>query len=259
MLLLLAVVHAAETGTSLPTLPSGVPGVPVEVVVPWSVARFVPVGEESPAYGPDRLAIGPGGAWAVLDAGRRTVLGSFGTLRIGAVEGVAFAVDGDLLVSTHGVVVRYRAGVEVGKVAIPPLVPGGAALQAEGEDVYARDVFGNDHPIARAPAAGGFEPSVARGFAPGPVLRRSATGVVTLDGRTLATGALAGRPVGACAVVEFGARGAVTGRELRCADARWDLPLDGRYRPYAGVAAWGADVAWLDPREDGLHVVRVSR
>ncbi len=259
MLPLLSLCLAAEPGVSFPPLPTGRPGVPVELVLSWTDVRFRPAGPESAAYGPDMLAIGPDGAWAVVDAGGRRLLGSFGVLLIGAVDGVAFAADGDLLVQSHGVVLRYADGVEVGKVSVPPLVPGGARLLSEGEDVYARDVFGNDHPVARAPTVGGLEPALARGFAPGPVVRRSERGVVTRDGEVVVSGALAARPVGACTLVEYGVRGAVSARELRCDDGAYDLPVDGLYRPYAGVAASGADVAWLDPRADGLHLVRVSR
>lgn len=262
MLLLLSATFASEPGASLPSLPAGPPGVAVEVVVPWSVAGLVPAGPEQPAFGPDRLAIGPDGAWAAMSVPRARVIGSFGELPVAGADALAFTEDGDLLVLAGRRLTRYAvspgSAAPVAGVDLPGLVPPGVGLSVEGEEVVGVDVFGNLHPVARAVAGGGLAPPEDAALRPGPAVRRTAAGEVTRDGEPVARGALAARPVGACVLVERGVRGAVTARELVCAGRVWALPLDGVYRPFAGVAAWEDVVAWLDPRADGLHVTRVS-
>lgn len=234
------------------------PGARGERVVGWDQVGLAPAGPESAAFGPGRLAIGPDGAWAVWDVVNHRVIGSFGEWGAAGVDGLAFAPDGDLLVLQGRALLRVD-GAQVASVAVPGLVPPGAELEVWGGVAMGVDALGNGHPVAMVDAGGLGPASGPSLVAPDPtVIVRG--GDVLLDGAVVARGALAARRVGDCAVVERGARGAVTGRALVCPGGRWELPVDGLYRPVGWIAADGlGGHAWLDPRADGLHLVRVSR
>lgn len=234
------------------------PGSSSELVLGWDRVGHHPGGPESAAFGPGWLAIGPGGAWAVWDVVNLRVVGSFGSVVAPSVDGIAFAPDGDLLLLQGRTLWRWD-GDRAESIRVPGLVPPGSGLEVWGGVAMGVDVLGNGHPIAMvdAGALGAVSgPSLVEAD-PSVVLR---SGVVWIDEEPVARGALAARRIGECALVEYGQRGAVSGRALVCADARWELPTGGAYRPTGWIAADGAGgYAWLDPRADGLHLVRVSR
>jgi hypothetical protein len=240
----------------------------VELVLPWGSVGLSPALPEQAAFGPDLLALGPDGAWAVWDPVHAEVHGSFGRLSLPAATGLAFTAEGDLLVLHDGAreLRRFRGLNEQARGRIDDLCPIGGELVVAGDEALVVDAFGNAHPAATLPSGG-------LGPARRPLLRPPAhratlrQGRLALDGQPLNLGAdvVAVRVLGDHLLVEHGARGAVTHRGLYplrpIASPAAELRLPGPSAVYAPAAAIAVgpdgEVGWLDPQPDGLHIVRV--
>jgi hypothetical protein len=238
-------------------------GPPADVRLPWTAVGFSPAGPESPAFGPDLLAAGPDGRWAAWDPVRGVVIG-VATIPLPHVDGLAFTRDGDLLVldESRRTLTRWHGGSEVASIAEDRLCPVGVELVVAGDLAAGRDVFGNLHPLA-ALGSGGLDAPSGPHLLPAPHVVRLEGGKVTVDGVAIVVPAdtLGAHLLGDWLVADAGRPGAVRERvAISLATGRSvAIPTKGRYRPASGLAAApdGA-LAYLDPRDDGLHVVRVA-
>lgn len=263
MMLVLAWAVAAEPGpvvVRVETLPPG--GVVDAVALPWTTVGFSPAAEEQAAFGPDALAVGPDGAWALWDPVLRRVHTHQGGFALAHATDLGFAADGDVLVLDTRArrLARYTpSGAVVATFPFPGLVPTSVTLRVEDGVAWGVDALGNQHPVARVDR-GGLD------IHAGPRLREPTHAVVKdgdaleVDGdrRYTAEGLLGGRVEGEWLLVEArGAGGAVTRRAVSLeSGAVHVLPgAERRYRPADDVAV-GPDgrVAWLEPGADALVI-----
>lgn len=260
----LAAEPVVVVGTSDPDAPGPIRS---EVVLEWDVVGLRDAQPESPAIGPDHLALGPDGVAAVYDPlGKRIFVVGGSAFRVPGADGLAFTARGVLLVLDDSArrLRAYRAdGALLDEEALPGVVPPGGALRVEGTVVTSVDVFGNGHPLATVSDNGALtRPSAPSLVPPARRVVRSGSSVV-VDGRTVATftGRGGARLVGDWLLVEAVDDGAVTRRAIPLdgGDAV-ELPAAGRlYAPAQDVAvAPDGDLAWIDPRVDGLWLVRVT-
>ncbi len=252
-----------------------------EIVLSWASVGFAPAVPESPAIGPDLLALGPNGLAAVYDPlGKRVIVVGGATFAVPAADDLAFTAGATLLVLND----RARtlraytpAGDLLGERALPGLVPPGGFLGLDGETVCSVDVFGGCHPLA---VVRGDPLAVVRGDplgAPsGPALRPAARRMekqgdaLLVDGERVVTGIGrgGGRLLGDWLIVETMDEGTVTrsavpvsrGRAAPVVEDAIPLPVRGRlYAPARDVSvAPDGSLGWIDPRADGLHLVRVA-
>lgn len=246
--------------------------------IPASVFGFSPAALESPAFGPDLLAVGPNGAIALWDPVRRTVFGVSAAqafvFPVDHADSLAWTTSGDLVVLDESARVLTRwaplptaAGAShVARLAMDRLCPVGVRLAVWGDLAVGVDAFGNAHPLADL--AAGLAPATGpRVLAPSHLVRVDA-GELTVDGRridvasaSLGAPALGARLLDDWLLIEAGERGAVrarfvislsTGRQV-------DLPLGGRYRPAVGVSV-GPDgvLGYLNTASASLVVVQVA-
>lgn len=249
--------------------------------IPASAFGFSPMAPESPAFGPDLLAIGPEGAVALWDPVRFAVFGVVGpdvfALPLDHADSLAWTTAGDLLVLDESSRTLTRWGLtpfgaapggpgrasasQVAAIAMDRLCPVGVRLAISGDLAFGIDAFGNAHPLADL-VAGLAPPSGPRLWPPSHVVRLHG-GELSVDGVRVNApiDALGGRLLGDWVLVEAGQRGAVrqrlaisliTGRQV-------ELPLGGRYRPAKGVNV-GLDGAlgYLDTAGASLVVVQVA-
>lgn len=251
-------------GTSDPDAPGPIRS---EVVLAWGVVGLRDAEPESPAIGPDNLAVGPDGVAAVYDPlGRRVLVVGGAAFRVPGADGLAFTARGVLLVLDDAArtLRAYRAdGALIDEEPLPGVVPPGGALRVEGTVVTSVDVFGNGHPLATVSDNGGLTRPSAPSLVPPPrrVVRSGAS--VLVDGRPVATfgGRGGARLLGDWLLVEAVADGAVSRRAIPLEGGEpVELPAAGRlYAPAQDVAvAPDGDLAWIDPRVDGLWLVRVT-
>lgn len=244
----------------------------VEIVLSWAEVGLRPAVPESPAIGPDLLALGPEGAAAVYDPlGRRVVVVGGRAFPVAGADGLAFTAAGVLLVM-DGTARTLRAydtdGALLDEQAFPGLVPPGGTLSVTGgafdtSAVLSVDAFGNGHPLAAVSAAGALSAPTGAALVP-PTRRVVRTGTSLLvDGARVATldGRGGGRLFGDWLLVEAMNDGAVSRTAIPLdGGAAVTLPVRGRvYAPSQDVAV-GPDgsLGFLDPRADGLYVVRVA-
>lgn len=243
------------------------PALDTTLVLPWSSVGFRAAAPESAPVGPDLVALGPDGAWAVWDPVRHVVLGAGFSLAVPHADSLAYTEEGDLLVLDDGArtLARYTlpAGALAARVPLSGLSPVGATLDREGELAVGRDVFGNLHPLADL-SAGGLDAATGPHLLPPAHQARLQAGRVTVDGAALGPVAAVGaRVVGDWVVIEGGARGAVTTRTAISLVTGREVGLPARagarYRPSVDVAAGpDGDLVYLEPAADGLHLIRVS-
>ncbi|MFN7143623.1 MAG: hypothetical protein ACK4YP_07610 [Myxococcota bacterium] len=238
-----------------------------EIVLAWGEVGLRPAVPESPAIGPDRLAVGPDGRSAVYDPlGKRVLVVGGASIPVPAADGLAFTAAGILLVMDDRarLLRAYRdTGAFVAELPFPGVVPPGGTLAVDGASVLSVDVFGNGHPLATVSTSGALQAPSGPALVPAArkVVRNGTSLVV--DGRAVATveGRAGGRLVGDWLIVEAMDDGAVTRAAIPLdGGSPVSLPVRGRlYAPAQDVAVGpDGDLAWLDPRADGLHLVRVS-
>lgn len=260
-LLLAAGAHAGDTVPDVPI--DGPAGAVVEeAVLPWEAVGFAPAAPERTALGPQHLAAGPDGLAVVYDpVGKRVVvlrdLAIEGAFAIGRVDDLAIGPDGEIVaVIGRRVHLLDASGAELDRFDVPALVPTGVDVEVRGDEVVGLDPFGNVRPIARIDGH-------ALTATDGPALRKvPAAARVDVPG-ALKTGTRAFEGGGTTWLVVD----AVVS-DAPIAVERWaqvggthvDLPVDERlYAPFGDLAV-DADgrLLVLDPREDGLHLLRVS-
>lgn len=247
--------------------PRGPAPLRVEVVLSWGDVGFAAAAEESPAIGPDILALGPDGAAAVYDPlGRRVIVAGEGAFDVAGADGLAFTAAGVLLVmdGSARVLRAYdTGGALLDEQGFPGVVPPGGTLSVEGAVVVSVDVFGNGHPLATVTSAGALTaPKGPSLLAPSRRVMRSGTSIV-VDGQSVATVGErgGGKLFGDWLLVESVERGSVSRVAIPLeGGVSVALPVRGRlYAPAQGVAVGpDGELGWLDPRADGLHIVRVA-
>lgn len=236
--------------------------------MPWSEVGLRPAEMESPAIGPDHLALGAWGAWAVWDTVNHRIVSSVGigadqarTLTLPAVDDLAFSDAGAILVLVERELMLLPGPltITIDSIPLPDLVPTGVSLAVEEGVAVGIDAFGNRHPIAQVHDLS-LSAYVGPKLLPPPYAVRVDKGVVYRDLAPVASEALAATLVGDCVLVERGKRGSVTDRAVLCNGVEHPLPPPGVYRPVdaIGVGPEGA-IGWLDPQPDGLHIVRATR
>ncbi len=238
-----------------------------EVVLSWSEVGLRPAAPESPAIGPDHFAVGPRGVSAVYDSlHKRVVVLGGASFPVAASDGLAFTAAGVLLVLDD----RSRTlraygtnGALLDSSAYPGVVPPGGWLRVEGAVVASVDVFGNGHPLATVSANGALTAPTAPGLVPAARRVTRSGSALVVDGRTVALveGRGGARLLGDWLVVEAMDDGAVTRSAIPLDGGETvSLPVRGRlYAPAQDIAVGPeGDLAWIDPRADGLHLVRVA-
>lgn len=248
--------------------PVGPAPITLDVVLSWTEVGLRPAAPESPAIGPDLLALGPDETAAVYDPVRRQVVVVGGPrFAVPRADGLAYTSAGVLLVmdgSARTLRTYDTSGTLVDEQAFPGIVPGGGSLALDEPLVLAIDPFGNGHPLALVTMSGALSPPQGASLVP-PARRVVRSGSSLLvDGETIATftGRGGGRLLGDWLVVEAMNDGAVSRMAISLEGrVTVSLPVRGRvYTPTQDVAvAPDGGIGWLDPRTDGLHLVRVSR
>jgi hypothetical protein len=287
LLFALALGTQAHAGDAPPAAGGLVAGPYVQLqeqrVLAYDQVGHRPAVPEQPAMGPDLLAAGPDGLAALYDpVGHRVLvlddLAWVGSFDVQRVEDIAFSSGGEILVLADR---RLRLlsvrGDELDEVPVPDIVPSGGSLTLDGDSVLSVDAFGNGHPVAQI-ASGAFFPASGPGLvAPSHVVlsepgrlsvdgvSRSFPGAVKVGGTVLSAGARGWIVASvvtseASITVERSAWPFTDTAQGQVAGASTLLPTSGR----AYVA--GRDVAvdpdgrllYLDPQQDGLHIVRVT-
>lgn len=263
MLFLLHVAFAA---------PVGEPGSPTtwspdtQLVLPWDDVGFSPGALDSPAFGPDLLALGDGQDWALWDPVRHVVFGDAGgtrfVARVDRADALAF-VGGHVVVldASARTVSAWRGAERASTIALDGLCPGDVQLVVDGDRVFGQDAFRNLHPVAQW-TEGRLSPLGGPRLLPPPHSVRVQAGGVEWDGVALDVPehALAGRAVGGWLLLDAGVPGRIGDRVLLQPETGREVlvPLGGAYVPSSGVAA-GPDgsVGFVYATADGVHLVRV--
>lgn len=238
-----------------------------EIVLGWDEVGYREAAPESPALGPDRLALGPDGAAAVYDpVHKRVVVVGGAAFAVPAADGIGFSARGFVLVMDDGSrrLRAYRTdGTLLDEEAFPGVVPPGGALRVEGALVTSVDAFGNGHPLATVGDNGALTRPAGPSLVP-PARRVVRSGQALLvDGRAVATvgGRGGARLLGDWLLVESMDDGVLTRRVIPLDGGETvAVPLDGRlYAPTEDVAVGpDGDLAWMRPMSDGLRIVRVT-
>lgn len=257
---------AAEPG-GLPVVVDP-PALSVERVIPWAELGLLEAAAESPALGPDRLAVGPDGALAWFNVA---------TAEVQVLDGLVYPVprcDGLLFLDADTLVVLDDAARQLVVLdldgttswfAMPRMVPPGGTLSRWGHTLVSVDAFGNGHAVAQVSAEGQLQTWA------GPRLlnpshrvereRRAADTVLRLDGEVVKTSPyrMSGRVLGDWLLIEERAPEQAI---------RTLVPLDGGasvalaaerlYAPSSDLAAGFGRLVWMRPAVDGLHLVEVS-
>lgn len=230
-----------------------------DLALSWSNLGFSPAGLERAAMGPDVLAVGVDGRWALWDPVDGKVRSSEGEFAQGTLSSMAFDGDGALLLLDERArtLSRYEDGQATERWAADRMCPAGVSLVIQGGRAWGRDTFGRLHPIATIDPDREEPTSIAH-------VSRLSEGKLTVDGATVPVPAdvLSGRVVGDWLVIEAGRPGALRARYAQSLTSgrKVSLPLlrDERYRPsHDVVAASDGSLAWMDARVDALHLHRV--
>jgi hypothetical protein len=245
-----------------------------EIVLDYGAVGLIPAGSEQPAMGPDRIAGGPEGRFALHNPATRSVL-VFDALQLShsipvqGVDDLLFAPNGDLLILELDRRVRRFSpeGALLQVFPLPALVPTHVRLAVQADRLVGVDPFGNGHSVATM-TPGGLEPTAGPALTPPAHAVRWNGHTLQVDGQHVpidaakASGRVLDGGASEWLVVE-----AVVGdspirveRWALLGDARVDLPVDGRlYAPTQDLAVdANGRLLVLEPRTDGLHIVRVS-
>lgn len=240
-----------------------------EVVIPWSALAFQAARTESPAVGPDLLAVGTRARVAMYDAvdDSVTIVGApVAPFSVGHADGLAVSNAGQVVVlddSAREVRVYAADGGRVSAMGLPGVVPADGTLAIDGQTLLSVDIFGNGHRIATLSVSGELGKTTGPAMqVPTHDIRRSG-GTISVDGREVATrtGRVGARSLGRWLLVEAMDEGTVTRDAILLSDGTTvSVPVRGRmYAPRLDIASAGdGTLAWMDPRDDGLHVVTVT-
>lgn len=264
MLFFVQLALAAPVGAAeLPTPPAP----DTILVLPWKDVGFSPAAVDSPAFGPDLLALGGADDWALWDPVRHVVFGDAGGRRFEArmdrADALAFVGQGEVLVldASARTVSAWRGDERSSTLALDRLCPADVQLVVDGDRVYGQDAFRNLHPVAEWRASG-LAPLDGPRLVPPLHTVRVQAGGVEWDGAGVdaPANALAGRAVGDWLLLDAGVPGRLVERVLVQPSTGREVvvPLSGAYRPASGVAA-GPDgsVGFVYAAADGVHLVRV--
>lgn len=255
-MLMVAFALASEPGPGGIEVHPSLPPLEAEVVLGWDEVGLADAREDAPAFGPEHLAIGPGGRWALWDPVRLRVIGDAGELLVDHADSLAFGADGDLWVldETRRQLSRWSGVDKVGAWSMDRLCPTGVDLVIDGDEPRGIDIFGNSRRLVAGETL----------RAPEHVAKRTGA-TLTVDGRVLAAPAdvLGAKLLGDWVVIEAGRPGAVRLRQAVSLTSGKVVTLPGRagqvYRAADDVAvAPDGAIGWIDPQADGLHLRRVS-
>lgn len=263
MLFLLHAALAAPVGG--PVL-SPTPWPDSQQVLSWGDVGLSAAAFDSPAFGPDLLALGDGRDWALWDPVRHVVFGDAGgarfTARVDRADSLAF-VGGEVLVldASARTVSAWRGAERASAIALDGLCPGDVQLVVDGDRVFGQDAFRNLHPVAQWTGSA-LAPLGGRRLLPPQHSVRVQAGVVEWDGAELDAPEhpLAGRAIGGWLLLDTGVPGRMGDRVLLQPETGREVivPLGGAYVPSSGVAA-GPDgsAGFIYAAPDGLHLIRV--
>lgn len=251
-------------------------------LLPWAELDLIPAAPESPALGPDLLAAGPDGQLAlwnpaealvhVYDSVDAALAGDTGSaFALAAADDLAWTGSGIIVLDGRRISLFSASGQLLSERALPELVPTGARLQVDGDQVYGADVFGNRHPAAQLVKGALVAPSSQKLLAPAdPVRWDAASQTMRAGGQELA---LKDAIKAGGRVIRGGGQrwlvvDAVVGdaplriqRQVLSLDsgARATIPVEGRlYAPTLDVAVDGRGaLIWMAPQRDGLRVGEV--
>lgn len=257
---ILSLSFAGEPVVERPRLPDA-GGAPVAATIelPWDALGYSPEEPEQAAFGPDHLALGPDGAWALWDPVLRRVHTSAGAVRADGATDLAFTPSGDLLVldTRTRTLSRWSTGQEVARAALPGLCPTSVRLVVMEGVAWGEDAVGNLHPIVAVSGEGLGAPSGAE--LRDPAMRVAGhEGRLWVDGqRTPVTGVVGARAEGEWVLVDLGRPGAVHRSFFHPASGRLVAPgaPAALYVPADGVAV-GPDgrIGWIDPQAHALVI-----
>lgn len=244
--------------------------------LPWSEVGFVAAAAESMAMGPDRITAGPDGAIILYDPVERSLITLLDGQIVrrqptGALDDLITDPTGRLLTVDHSS--RTLQGPH-GRRRLPPLAPGHGQLDAVGDQLLLRDLFGNGHPIATLDEDGALTAPRSEALVPPacelqwspPQLQACGT-TLRLPDALKASGQLLEGGGQRWLIVEAVTQPSGLGP---ISVERWAQNLDSgvvaalptagrRYAPSDDLAV-GSDGAlvWMSPQADGLRVTRVS-
>jgi len=250
-----------------------------ETVLSYADVGFEPARLEQLASGPDHIAAGPDGLIAMFDPVNLRIIVIRKQMELRSfsapfVDDVAFTPEGHLVLlegRSRVVSLWSQDGVHLDQRPLPGLVPAGIRLSVDGDEIYAKDIFGNRHPVAAVDGqqfidsegprllppihtvkwmGWGFEVDDVRIPLP-PVINEAAHAgaQVVGDHWLLIDAVMKENPIAVTRVALHLETGKIQ-----------SLPVDNRhYVPQQDVDAWGGVLFYLDPQADGLHLHEVGR
>ena len=248
-----------------------------ETLLPYSVVGFEPGGVDAPSRGGELLTAGSRGQLALYNPVSAEVILLDGdhlvTATIDAVGVGSMAWDEHdrlLLYAPHRRELSLHGpdGVQLDVAELPDIVPPGGRVVIAAAEVFIVDVFGSRHRAARLDD--GLLPPEGRTLVPGAgrVRWESEQRLLTVDGvhwplpdAIKASGRLVGEDwLLIDQVLTESPIVATRAVALRETGERHSLPVDGRrYVPRGDVALDEVGrLLYLDPRIDGLYLIRVS-
>lgn len=255
-MLMVAYALASEPGPGGVEVHPSLPPLATQIVLRWEDVGFSEAQPDAAAFGPEHLALGPDGRWALWDPVKLQVIGDAGVILADHADALAFGADGDLWVldETRRTLSRWSGTERVDTWPVDRLCPSGVRLVVDGDEPRGIDLFGNSRRLVEGEA---LRP-------PAHVARKDGAGLV-VDGERLSVPAdlLGARILGDWVVVEAGRPGAVRLRQAISLTTGKVVTLPGRagqrYRSaYDLAAAPDGSFGWIDPQADGLHLHRVS-
>jgi hypothetical protein len=248
-----------------------------ETRLPYSVVGFDPGAVDSPPRGGELLSVGPRGKLALYNPVSSAVIVLDRDHHVTAivdaigVGSIAWIDDGRLLLYAphrRELTLHGPDGALLDIAGLPDIVPPGGRVSVSAAEVFIVDVFGSRHRAARI--AEGLLPPEGRTLVPGAdrIRWEAEHGRLTVDGvhwplpdAIKASARLIGsdwllidQVVGESPIVAT--RTAV----LRETGEHHSLPVEGRqYVPRVDVVSDEAgELIYLDPRVDGLYLIRVT-
>ena len=246
---------------------------PTTSTVSWSQLGHTAAVEDAQPRGPGLLRAGADGRLLLYDGVRREVVILEGdrpalAFPVRHASDLAFVDDGVLVLdhAARSVSLWSLDGTQRSQRELGPLVPTSVGLRVEGDQVLARDVFGNGHPAATL-RGGELEAPVARGLQQRAGAGGWDAGVMRTEGLQLELPhalEASGQRFGDWLVVDVVVADAPIAVERTAwhipSRQAFELPVEGRlYAPRGDVAATPeGDLVVIVPRDRGLEILRVS-